>query len=196
MVERLEACTVSARWAPWSARGLRTFVAVDEGILDDHGAPVRRGELLRLAARLPEAAGVPDVVVGAHAARDAQHMAGKELFGATEVGIRAAGVFVARADEHFGRGDEEDLSHAQLAHRYRLLYTPTYVVLRGRALAGECTAEEGAQEGIQHGRHSIDINDTQGGLGMRGASVLATGTGRAGEGWRVAAIVNGGAWRE
>jgi hypothetical protein len=56
----------------------------------------------------------------------------------------------------------------------------TYVVLRGRALAGECTAEEGAQEGVQHGRHSIDINYTQGGRGGRGASVLATRTGRAG----------------
>ena len=56
-----------------------------------------------------------------------------------------------------------------------------YVVLRGRALAGECTAEEGAQEGIQHGRHSIDINYTQRGVRVRGASVPATGTGRAGE---------------
>ena len=54
------------------------------------------------------------------------------------------------------------------------------MVLRGRALAGECTAEEGAQEGVQHGRHSIDINYTQGGRGGRGASVLATGTGRTG----------------
>lgn len=34
----------------------------------------------------------------------------------------------------------------------------TNVVLRRRALAGECTAEEGAQKGIQHGRHSIDMN--------------------------------------
>jgi hypothetical protein len=54
------------------------------------------------------------------------------------------------------------------------------VVLRGRALAGECTAEEGAQEGVQHGRHSIDINDAQEEFCMRGASVPAIGTGRAG----------------
>lgn len=49
-------------------------------------------------------------------------------------------------------------------------------MLCGRALAGECTAEEGAQEGVQHGRHSIDINCTQGEVGSgggRGASVLA-----------------------
>ena len=56
----------------------------------------------------------------------------------------------------------------------------SYVVLGWLALAGECTAEEGAQEGVQHGRHSIDINYTQGGRGGRGASVLATRTGQAG----------------
>jgi hypothetical protein len=58
---------------PWCAR---TFVAVNEGILDNHSASVGGGELLRLAARLPEAAGISDLVVGAHAARHAQHMAG------------------------------------------------------------------------------------------------------------------------
>jgi hypothetical protein len=62
--------------ARYSPRCLRTFVAVDEGILDNHRAPVRCGELLGLSARLPEAVGVPDLVVGAHAARYAQHMAG------------------------------------------------------------------------------------------------------------------------
>lgn len=118
---------------------LRTLVAVDEGVLDDYGAAVGSGELLGLAARLAEAGGIPDVVVGADAAGDAQDMAGEELFGAAEVGVGGARVLVARADEDVGGGDEED------------------VVLRGRALAGECTAEEGAQEGVQHGRHSIDI---------------------------------------
>lgn len=164
----------------------RTLVAVDEGILDNHRAAVGSGELLGLAARLAEAAGVSDLVVGAHAARDAQDMAGEELFGAAEVGVRRARVLVARGEEDLGGGDEEDL-RAWSACRRRLRAAQkkrgtrgTYVVLRGRALAGECTAEEGAQEGVQHGRHSIDINCTQERAGMRGASVRATGTGRAG----------------
>ena len=51
------------------------------------------------------------------------------------------------------------------------------MVLRGSTLAGECTAEEGAQEGIQHRRHSIDINDTQDVSRVRGSFVLAIRTG-------------------
>lgn len=149
----------------WRRAWVRTFVAVDEGVLDNHRAPVGGGELLGLSARLPEAAGVPDVVVGAHAARHAQHMAGEELFGAAEVGVGAAGVFVARAEEDVGGGHEEDLRHARLAAcPARGACEGAYVVLRGRALARECTAEEGAQEGIQHGRHSIDMNRTQRGV--------------------------------
>lgn len=84
---------------------MRTFVAVYEGVLDNHSAPVCRGELLGLAARLPEAAGVPNLVVGAHAARGTQHMAGKELFRAAEVGVRGARVLVARCEKDLGGGD-------------------------------------------------------------------------------------------
>ena len=87
----------------------RTFVAVDKGILDNHGAAVGSGELLGLAARLPEAAGILDLVVGADAAGDAQHMAGQEVFRAAEVGIRGVRVFVAGGEEDLGGGDQEDL---------------------------------------------------------------------------------------
>jgi hypothetical protein len=107
-------------------------------------------------------------------------MAGKKLFGAAEVSVGAARVFVARGEEDLGGGDKEDLFNTCLAGAFHTECDRTYVVLRGRALAGECTAEEGAQEGVQHGRHSIDINDAQEEFCMRGASVPAIGTGRAG----------------
>ena len=88
---------------------MRTLVAVNECVLDYHRATVRGCELLRLSPRLPEAAAVLDMVVGAHAARHAQHMAREEVFGAAEVNVRGIRFFVARAEQDFGRGDEQDL---------------------------------------------------------------------------------------
>lgn len=66
-----------------------TFIAVDEGIFDNYCAPICCSELFCLSTRLPEAAGIPNLVIGAHAARYAQHMASKKLFRAAEVGVRA-----------------------------------------------------------------------------------------------------------
>lgn len=55
--------------------GARTLIAVDKCILDNHRATIGSSELLCLAAGLPEASCVLDLVVGPHAARHAQHMA-------------------------------------------------------------------------------------------------------------------------
>lgn len=70
----------------------------------------------------------------------------------------------------------------------------TYVVLRGRALAGERTAEEGAQEGIQHGRHSIDINNGQQRFDVREHPLLRSN--RAGRRELEYAAITKGAWRK
>jgi hypothetical protein len=55
---------------------VRTFVAVYEGVFDDHRAAICGRVLLRLAPGLPEASGVLDLVVWAHATWHPQHMAG------------------------------------------------------------------------------------------------------------------------
>jgi hypothetical protein len=94
---------------------VHTFVAVYEGILDNDSAPVGGGELLRLAPGLPETACIPDVVVWADAARHSQHMAGEKVLGAAEVGVRCVCLLVARGEEHFGGGDEEDLDAPSLS---------------------------------------------------------------------------------
>jgi hypothetical protein len=55
---------------------LRTLVAVDECILDYHRPSICCRELLCLPPRLPECTGVLDMIVGAHATRYTQYMAG------------------------------------------------------------------------------------------------------------------------
>ncbi len=67
---------------------LRTFIAVDESILDYHRPTICGCELLRLSPRLPETTRVLDVIVRPHSARYAQHMACKEVFGTAEVDVR------------------------------------------------------------------------------------------------------------
>jgi hypothetical protein len=54
-----------------------------------------------------------------------------------------------------------------------------YVVLDGRALAGERAAEEGPQEGIQGRRHSIGREGTRSAFIGRGRRALAGRTARA-----------------
>lgn len=148
LVQRLETCSLSALDVPPSTMRLRTLVAVDEGILDNHRPAVCRRELLGLAPRLAEAACVLDVVVGANPARHAQHMARKKVVGSAEVGVRRVRVGVARGQEDFGRGDQQYLRRAlsamgALAHgNGRWCWCSAYVVLGWGALARECAPEE------------------------------------------------------
>jgi hypothetical protein len=100
---------------------VRTFIAVYEGILDNHRPPVRGCELLGLPPGLPEAPCVLDLVVGAHAAWHAQHMAGEEVLGAAEVGVRGVCFLVAGGEEDFGGGDEEHLDAHSLSSCARIV---------------------------------------------------------------------------
>jgi hypothetical protein len=45
-------------------------------------------------------------------------MASQEVFGAAEIGIRGIRVFVARGEEDFGGGNQENLAGALLATRH------------------------------------------------------------------------------
>jgi hypothetical protein len=73
---------------PCHDTSLRTFVAVDESILNYHRPAICSRKLLRLSPRLPETTRVLDMIVGSHSTRYAQHMASKEVFRAAEVDVR------------------------------------------------------------------------------------------------------------
>lgn len=116
----------------------RTLVAVYEGIFDNYCSAICGGELLCLAPRFPEATRVPEVAVGPRAAWDAQNMAGEEVFGTAEVGIRRVRFLVARGQEGLSRRDQKDLGAGMLATEdvWDMLHWGAYVVLRWLALAG------------------------------------------------------------
>jgi len=67
---------------------MRTFVAIDEGILDYHRPAICSGKLLRLPPRFPETTRVLGMIVRPHSAGYAQHMACEEVFGTAEVDVR------------------------------------------------------------------------------------------------------------
>jgi hypothetical protein len=73
---------------PCRDTSLRTFVTVDESILDYHRPAICGCKLLRLPPRLPETTRVLDMIVWSHSTRYAQHMACKEVFGAAKVDVR------------------------------------------------------------------------------------------------------------
>lgn len=75
---------------------LRTFVAVDEGILDNHSPAICCSKLLCLAPRFPETARIPQMTIWSRATWYAQDMAREEVFGTAEIDIRGVRFFVAR----------------------------------------------------------------------------------------------------
>lgn len=116
LVQRLESWSLSAPGVfQFNMPVLRTLVTVDEGILDYHRPAISSCELLCLSSSLSEAASVLDLVVWAHSARHAQDMACEEVLGAAEVNVERVRFLVARVEEGFGGGDEEDLDGVLLA---------------------------------------------------------------------------------
>lgn len=90
----------------------RTFIGVDDIVLDDDVPPVDGVILLRFPSHLPQV-GCRLLPAACSSARwlrrvgDAQHMAGEELFGGDRVGDTGAGgrFGLAGGEQDIGRGD-------------------------------------------------------------------------------------------
>lgn len=87
----------------------RAFAAIHMILLDDHCPAIGSEDLFRLPAQIPTVGCV--LFVGCAAGiRDSQHMASQEFLRGDQIRIVGVGLFVARPDQRFGRGDKQHLS--------------------------------------------------------------------------------------
>jgi len=118
--------------------GGRTFVAVDEVVLDHNAPAIDCVVRLRLASDFAQVLRILPSRVGRLGAGDAENMASQEFLRPDSLGNGAAALGVAGGKEDIGRRNKQDM------------------VRRRRTLRRKGASKEGGQEGVER-LHSLGV---------------------------------------